>query len=102
VALSACETGLGKVSRGDEVWGFTRSFLSAGAPSLLVSLWPVGDDATELLMTSMYSDLMRGGAPAAALRKAVDVVMSRPEFSDPMFWAAFSLVGDGRGPSKVN
>jgi CHAT domain-containing protein len=46
VTLSACDTGLGRVSRGDEIWGFTRAFLSAGSPALVVSLWPVEDEAT--------------------------------------------------------
>ncbi|WP_218512069.1 CHAT domain-containing protein, partial [Variovorax sp. dw_308] len=48
VTLSACESGLGRVATGDEVLGFTRSFLSAGTSSLISSLWSVSDDATEV------------------------------------------------------
>jgi CHAT domain-containing protein len=55
--LSACETGLGRVSRGDELWGFTRAFLSAGVSSLLVSFWPVEDESTAQLMASFYKNL---------------------------------------------
>lgn len=96
VALSACESGLGKVSRGDEIWGFTRSFLAAGAPSLLVSLWPVSDDATELLMRTFYDQMTRGSDRREALRKAEIAVLSDSRFSAPVFWAPFNLVGSPR------
>src|SRR5690606_5539296 len=62
LALSACESGLGRVEDGDEVLGFTRSFLSAGTSTLLASLWPVSDAATETLMTTLYADLAKGEA----------------------------------------
>ncbi len=96
VALSACESGLGKVSRGDEIWGFTRSFLAAGAPALLVSLWPVSDDATELLMRSFYEHLSMGSDRREALRNAELAVLSDPRFGAPVFWAPFNLVGSPR------
>ena len=60
IALSACESGLGRVENGDEVLGFTRSFLSAGTSTLLASLWPVSDAATEKLMTTLYAELAGG------------------------------------------
>ena len=94
---SACESGLGKVSWGDEIWGFTRSFLSAGAPALLVSLWSVADESTERLMTRFYQHL--GGqldARKFALRLAQLDVMREPKFSHPFFWAPFDLVGNWR------
>jgi CHAT domain-containing protein len=96
VALSACETGLGKVSRGDEIWGFTRSFLSAGAPSLMVSLWPVADESTEKLMKRFYAEMTKGIDRRRALQAAQLDVMRDPRFSAPYFWAAFNLVGDWR------
>jgi CHAT domain-containing protein len=96
VALSACETGLGKVSKGDEIWGFTRSFLSAGAPSLLVSLWPVSDESTEKLMKRFYGELNRGNDARRALQSAQLEVMGDPRFASPYFWSAFNLVGDWR------
>lgn len=95
VTLSACESGLGKVSRGDEIWGFTRSFLSAGAGSLLVSLWPVADDSTEKLMTSFYRGL-DGKSRRASMRSAQLELIKDPSFSHPYFWAAFNLLGDWR------
>ena len=93
IALSACNTALGKVSTGDEIWGFTRSFLSAGAPALLVSLWPVADESTERLMTRFYEALGKSDA-RLALRQAQLEVMRERRFSHPFFWAPFDLVGD--------
>ena len=96
ITLSACESGLGRIARGDEILGFTRSFLSAGASSLLVSLWPVEDDSTELLMTTLYGELARGTPSAQAMQRAQRAVLARPRYTDPYFWAAFNLVGDWR------
>ena len=96
VALSACETGLGKISRGDEMWGFTRSFLSAGAPALLVSLWEVDDASTAKIMRTFYGEMKGGAATRAALRTAQLEVLRDTRTAHPFFWAPFILVGDGR------
>ena len=96
VTLSACESGLGKIARGDEIQGFTRAFLSAGASALFVSLWPVADESTEQLMTSLYRDLADGKDAALALQTAQVKVLRQPRFAHPFFWAPFDLVGNGR------
>jgi CHAT domain-containing protein len=96
VTLSACESGLGRVSSGDEIWGFTRSVLGAGAPALLVSLWPVADESTERLMTRFYRDLGASTDARESLRAAQLNVMRDPKFSHPFFWAPFNLVGNWR------
>jgi CHAT domain-containing protein len=96
VTLSACESGLGRIARGDEVLGFTRAFLSAGVAGLLVSLWPVEDDATALLMTTMYGALARGMPAAQAMQRAQLAVLAQRGYDDPYFWAAFNLVGNWR------
>lgn len=96
VTLSACESGLGRIARGDEILGFTRSFLSAGASSLLVSLWPVADESTELLMTTLYGELAKGKPAAAAMQNAQLAVLRKAGFSEPYFWAPFDLIGDWR------
>jgi CHAT domain-containing protein len=96
VTLSACESGLGRIERGDEIVGFTRSFLSAGASALLVSLWPVSDESTELLMTVLYRELAAGKDAAQALQTAQTAVRAKTRFAHPFFWAAFDLVGDWR------
>ena len=96
VTLSAGESGLGKIANGDEIQGFTRAFLSAGASALFVSLWPVADESTEQLMTRLYTDLASGKEAALALQAAQVSVLKQPRFAHPFFWAPFDLVGNGR------
>src|SRR5208337_2363231 len=60
VVLSACETGLGRMVRGDGVIGLTRAFQVAGSNRVLVTLWSVSDDATEQFMVSMYAKVKAG------------------------------------------
>ena len=96
VTISACESGLGRIARGDEVLGFTRSFLSAGASGLLVSLWPVADNSTELLMSTFYARLANGAQAVDAMRSAQVEVLRTPRFAHPFFWAPFVLIGDWR------
>jgi CHAT domain-containing protein len=79
------------VAPGDELLGLTRGFLSAGAASVLMSLWTVDDEATAELMTTFYGELARTKSPAAALRHAqVQLLQQRPH---PFFWSPFVLVG---------
>lgn len=96
VTLSACESGLGRIARGDEILGFTRSFLTAGASGLVASLWPVADDSTELLMTTFYSRLAGGAEAIDAMRDAQMAVLGQRRFAHPFFWAPFNLIGDWR------
>jgi len=70
VVLSACNTGQGETTRGDDVLGLTRGLLGAGARAAVVSLWPVDDVSTSLLMGEFYRRLRAGDAPAFALREA--------------------------------
>lgn len=96
VTLSACESGLGKIASGDETLGFTRSFLSAGSSSLIASLWPVSDDAAELLMTTLYSHLAGGADLQSAMQDAQLAVLRNPKMAHPFFWAPFNLIGNWR------
>jgi CHAT domain-containing protein len=91
VTLSACETGMSTVAPGDELIGLARGFLSAGAPSLLVSLWTVDDESTAMLMTSFYTRLRAGDGPAAALRQAQRQTLE--SYPHPFFWSPFALFG---------
>jgi len=91
VTLSACETGASAVAPGDELIGLARGFFSAGAPSLLVSLWTVDDESTAALMTSFYTRLRAGDRPAAALRHAQRELLS--DHPHPFFWSPFVLIG---------
>ena len=90
VVLSACETGLGKLSRGDELVGLQRAFLYAGTPAVVTTLWKVDDKATFELVRSFYTRL-EGTGPVEALRQAQLETMRA--FPHPYAWAAFGLSG---------
>lgn len=96
VTLSACESGLGRVADGDEVLGFTRSFLAAGTSGLIVSLWPVSDDATKLLMSTLYAELAKGTDVQVAMQRAQLAVLHTKGMDHPFFWAPFNVIGDWR------
>ncbi|HLV81725.1 MAG TPA: CHAT domain-containing protein, partial [Chthonomonadaceae bacterium] len=90
--LSACRTGAAFVASGDELFGLTRGFLSAGARSVAASLWPADDAATAALMARFYTLLAGGASRAAALRAAQRA--TRAEYPHPYHWAAFVLAGE--------
>jgi tetratricopeptide (TPR) repeat protein len=96
VALSACDSGRGRVYDGDEVIGLARAFLVAGARTLLCSLWLVQDVSTAALMERWYAELASGHGPAAALRQAQLAV--REQFRHPYYWAPFFVVGSADPP----
>lgn len=91
VVLSACQTGLGEI-KGDGVYGLQRGFKMAGAHSLLMSLWKVDDDATQILMSEFYKCYVSGLAKQESLQNAQRVVRETPGFEDPEYWAAFILL----------
>jgi CHAT domain-containing protein len=101
ITLSGCETGLALSGGGDEQLGLGRAFLAAGAPSLVMSLWPVEDNATNELMQLFYQYLLKGESKAQALRAAQCSLLHRANstYTHPYFWAAFRLVGEV-GPLK--
>ena len=91
VTLSACETGVNAVAPGDELMGLVRGFFSAGACTLVMSLWPVDDAATARTMQDFYTSLRAGRRPAAALRDAqLKLLQEQPH---PFFWSPFVVVG---------
>ncbi|MCC7355502.1 MAG: CHAT domain-containing protein [Anaerolineae bacterium] len=92
VVLSACQTGLGKIS-GDGMIGLCRAFLVAGARAVLVSQWSVSDEATAELMTAFYRDYIALDDKAIALQRAMRVLRSRPGYDHPRYWAPFVVVG---------
>lgn len=98
VVLSACETGLGKVIKGEGMVGLTRAFLYAGSPSIVVSLWTVADESTSMLMIYFYDFLNQGLEKSEALRRAKLALMKQKSggdqiFVDPFFWGPFVLNG---------
>jgi len=91
VTLSACDTGVNAVKPGDELIGLARGFLSAGSPSVLLSLWTVDDEATAQLMMKFYEDLSNTESPSKSIRRAQIKLLE--EKSHPFFWSPFVLVG---------
>ena len=97
VTLSACETGRNENKPGEELVGLTRSFLYAGAPSVLVSLWKIHSETTRDIMIDFYRQLKNEGSKidlATALQTAQKNIMQTKEHKHPYFWAPFVLVGD--------
>ena len=90
--LSACDTGRGRIT-GDGVVGLSRSLITAGVPSVIVSLWAVPDAPTAELMTEFYQQLSQGQDKAQALRQAM--LMTMKKHPNPRDWAAFTLMGSG-------
>jgi len=91
LVLSACNTGRGRVT-GDSVVGLSRSFISAGVSSIVVSLWAVPDAPTAFLMKAFYQNLKNNLDKAQALRQAM--LMTMKQNPNPRAWAAFTLIGE--------
>ena len=87
-----CNTGKGNIT-GDGVIGLSRSFMAAGVPHVVVSLWAVPDAPTAELMVAFYQALLQNPNKAEALRQAMLSTMQR--FEDPRDWAAFVLLEQG-------
>jgi CHAT domain-containing protein len=95
VVLSACDTGVGEVRNGEGVYGLRRSFVLAGAESLVMSLWSISDAVTRELMTNYYKNLKQGMGRGAALRQVQLEMLNRTTARrHPFYWASFIQSGD--------
>jgi CHAT domain-containing protein len=94
VVLSACDTGVGEIRTGEGVYGLRRSFVLAGAESLVMSLWPVSDMVTRELMTNYYKNLKAGMGRGEALRQVKLAMIKRPTRKHPFYWASFIHSGE--------
>ena len=94
--LSACNTGTGKMQRGEGLMSLARGFLYAGCPSIVVSLWEVEDNAGTQIMTSFYKNLERGKTKDAALRAAKLEYLenANSRLAHPHYWMSFKSIGD--------
>ncbi len=97
VTLSACHTGRSVVGGGDELLGLARAFLSAGAASIMLTLWAVEDRSTAEFMVAFYRGLAAGQAKSAALRAAQTRFIADTTYAHPYFWAPFLLIGHQGG-----
>ncbi len=95
VVLSACNTGSGKLIEGEGMLCLTRSFLEAGARSVIHTLWPANDATGPLIMKRFYLGLSRGERKNSALRDAKLEYLSKvsPSMANPYYWSAYQLVG---------
>ena len=91
VVLSACNTGRGRIT-GDGVMGLSRSLMTAGATSVVVSLCYVPDEPTSLLMMEFYRQMQANPDKAQALGQAMLTVAK--EYPNSSNWAAFTLMGE--------
>ena len=99
LVLSACQTGLGEI-KGDGVFGLQRGFKKAGAQTIIMSLWNVDDNATQMLMTEFYKNLISGLSKRESFIKAQNAVRNfkgiingeSRDFSNPKYWAAFIML----------
>lgn len=95
--LSACETGLGTVRKGEGIIGLTRALLYAGSKNIIVSLWPVSDQSTSDLMVNFYKDLLAGKKSQSYskwLWEAKLKLIKEGKYSNPFYWSPFILIGN--------
>jgi CHAT domain-containing protein len=116
VVLSACESGIGQMINGEGMLGLQRAFFTAGASTVVVSLWDVYDRSTTRFMPLFYKALLENndswadswqnmlrwagwdesvpfGQNAAALRAAKLTMLDHPKYRHPVYWAPFVVVG---------
>lgn len=95
ITLSACQTGLGKISKGEGVIGLSRALIYAGANHLVVSFWSVADESTANLMTDFYQQVLTSSPADLSkhLRVAKLNLMQEPAYAAPFYWAPFILIG---------
>jgi CHAT domain-containing protein len=93
LVLSACQTGVGKLAKGEGLMALTRGFLYSGARNIIASLWKVYDQHTSLLMVDMYRQIAAGKSYSAALREAKLKMIANSETAWPQSWAGFVLIG---------
>jgi CHAT domain-containing protein len=94
VTLSACQTGLGQFIKGEGIEGLSRAFFYAGASSVLISLWPVHDQASSQFMERFYSHLRSSNSIINSLRKTKLEMISSDVLSHPYYWAGFVVTGN--------
>lgn len=96
IVLSACETGFGKVVRGEGVLSLARAFMYAGVPSVVTTLWKVNDYTSATLMTYFYENLAVGMSKPEALRQAKLKYLKQSDkvSGHPAFWGSFITIGN--------
>jgi CHAT domain-containing protein len=97
VTLSACETGVGRLQGEEGVMNLARTFLVAGAKSVVASLWDADDRSTATLMSRFYRQIATGKSVSEALRAAqMEMLKEFGANMPPYYWAGFTVIGDGK------
>jgi CHAT domain-containing protein len=97
VVLSACQTALGKETRGEGLIGLTRGFMYAGVPRVVATLWRINDRATAEFMGYFYEAMLnQQEPPSKALRTAQIRMWETDKSAIPHYWSAFILQGEWR------
>ena len=94
VALPACDTGVGEIKNGEGVYGLRRAFVLAGTETLVMSLWPVSDQATSEIMAGYYKGLKQRLGRGEALRQEQLGMLKRRGREHPFYWASFIQSGE--------
>jgi CHAT domain-containing protein/tetratricopeptide (TPR) repeat protein len=94
VTLSACETGLGRLIRGEGIEGLSHAFFYAGASSVVLSLWAINDQASYQLLKRFYVHLRAASSVTDALRKAKIEMINSKVLDHPYYWAGFIATGE--------
>ena len=94
IVLSSCNSGLGKNITGEGIYGLSRSFLLAGARSLVVSLWPIDDKISAHAFEHFYQNIIEGKSVSNSLFDTRRWMIQETIFKHPYYWAPFVLIGD--------
>jgi CHAT domain-containing protein len=93
IVLSSCESGVGKLIKGEGVMAMNRGFFYSGIRNIVFSLWKVEDRSTSRLMIEFYRNILQGYSFCQALRKAKLEMIRDPFTAFPKYWSGFVLVG---------
>lgn len=94
--LSSCNSGSGKLRRGEGVMSLARGFVYSGCPSIIMTLWSVEDNSGVKLMTSFYSHLLQGKTKSEAIQQSkIDFIQHSDQLkAHPYFWSGYVVIGD--------
>jgi len=95
VVLSACKSGVDSNYDSEGISGIAKSFLIAGAQNIVLTLWSIDDQATNIFMSYFYKAVFRGRSIQSALNEAKILMMQHKEYCNPYYWAGFVLYGTG-------
>ncbi len=96
--LSSCNSGSGKLQRGEGVMSLARGFIYSGCPSIIMTLWSVEDKSGVKLMTSFYKYLLQGKTKSVAIQQSkIDFIKNADQLrSHPYFWSGYVVIGNNQ------